>query len=184
MKKGILLLALMVYACTSSFEPATRAEGYVWRNYPDCKKIIMVSVDTITLGDNLEYRINQQKRHIEYAKSQVRLYEGLAREFKQTRALATIYNNELHTADSALNIERRMLAGLDSLKRVTSDIADTPAAYEVCVAYNSPGNLVWIQLNADGTLLKMSKTRTDMLLTPGADMPGYFDIYRRFYHRE
>jgi hypothetical protein len=184
MKRCLILLALIVGACTtSSFDPAKKAARLVWRHYSDCREIIMIDVDTITLGDNLQYRIEQQKKNIEYAKSNVNMYRRRIREFWSSSVIASGYRKDLHRADSVLNKEKLRLADLDSLKQATLDIANTPAAYLVCVAYNSPMNLVWVQLDEYGTLLAISKRREDLYLNPGRDMPGYFEITQKHAKR-
>ena len=160
----------LITSCSLSKDPAKKAERLVRANYRDCEKIVYVSVDTITLGDNLQYRIEQQERYVKNAESDVKMY----------RRLGAGYGKYIHGADSTLDMARKRLAALDSLKQSTLDIANTPAAYQVCVAYNHPNNLVWIQLTTDCTLLKMSKRREELFLNPGSDMPGYYEIYERF----
>ena len=170
----------MIVGCSAANNPAKKAEALVWKNYRDCEKIIMVDVDTITLGDNLDYRIEQHKRHVEESESEVKMYKRYVKEFKSSKMLVESYKKQLHKADSSLIIAKRKLADLDSLKLATLDISGIPAAYQVCVAYNSPSNLVWIQMDADGTLLKMTKNRSELFFNPGSDMPGYFEILDRY----
>jgi hypothetical protein len=182
MKKVLYLIfiASVIVGCPMSNNPAKKAEHLVWRNYRDCEKIIMVDVDTITLGDNLDYRIEQHKRHVEERESEVKMYKRYVKEFRSSKMLVESYKKQLHKSDSSLTISKRILADLDSLKLATIDKAGIPTAYQVCVAYNSPSNLVWIQMDADGTLLKMSKNRSELFFNPGADMPGYFEILNRY----
>lgn len=180
MKRILILLALAVCACSQPFNPAKKAVRLVYRHYPDCEKIIMVDVDTVTLGTNLEYRIKQQQREVEYAEAEVDRYKGYVKEFRNNRRIANDYRKWLHNADSILNRRKLRLSALDSLKAATLDIADTPTAYQVCVAYNYPSNLVWIQMDEDGTLLKISKSIMDLFFNPGGDMPGYFEIIEKY----
>lgn len=184
MKRCLILLALTVGACiTSSFDPAKKAARLVWSHYSDCREILMIDVDTITLGDNLEYRIKQQQRDVEYTEADVNRYKGYIKEFRNNRRIANEYRRDLHKADSILSRKKLRLSALDSLKAATLDIANTPAAYLVCVAYNSPTNLVWVQLDEYGTLLVISKRREDLYLNPGRDMPGYFEITQKHARR-
>ena len=176
MRKSIILLALLVVACTSTFNPAKKAERLVWANYRDCEKILMVDVDTITLGQNLQYRIDRQKLIIQERESDVHMYKELVKEFRNSPKLASDYRGGLHCADSILQKEKRRLTSLDSLKMATLSIANTPAAYQACVCYNYIGNFVWVQLELNGKVLAISKRQGDMLLNPGKDMPGYIEI--------
>lgn len=180
MKRIIILLALTVCACSQPFNPAKKAVRLVFGHYPDCEKILMVDVDTVTLGDNLEYRIKQQQREVEYAEADVDRYKRYIKEFRNSRRIANEYRRDLHKADSILNRRKLRLSALDSLKAATLDIAGTPTAYQVCVAYNYPANLVWIQMDKDGTLLKISKSIMDIFFNPGEDMPGYFEIIEKY----
>lgn len=180
MKRILILLALTVCACSQPFNPAKKAARLVFRHYPDCEKILMVDVDTVTLGDNLEYRIKQQQEEVEYAENDVRMYRRWVKEFRSTKSVADDYRKRLHDADSILNRKKLRLSALDSLKAATLDIADMPTAYQVCVAYNYPSNLVWIQMDEDGTLLKISKSIMDLFFNPGGDMPGYFEIIEKY----
>ena len=176
MKRYIILLVLITGACTtSSFDPAKKAERLVWRHYSDCREILMVDVDTVTLGDNLKFHIERQQESVRRSERDVKMYKGLVKEFRSSKVAASSYRKYLHRADSILNVEKLRLADLDSLRRATLDIADTPAAYQVCVAYNSPTNLVWIQFGEDGELLAMSKRMEDLYIKIGHDVPGYLE---------
>lgn len=64
MKKIIPLLTVLLLLCVAcaSEDIAHKAVRYVKANYNDVSEIILCSVDTVTLGDNLEYRIDQAKR--------------------------------------------------------------------------------------------------------------------------
>ena len=179
MKRCLILLAVIACACSKPFDPAKKATDLVRRNYPDCEKIIMVKVDTVTLGENLQYRIERQKGFVKDAEADVARYSGYVKEFRSSKSIAASYRQALHHADSVLNKRRQLLFALDSLKDATLDMANTPAAYQVCVAYNYPNNLVWIQLDYDGTLLKMSKRMSDLLFSPGRDMPGYLEVLKQ-----
>lgn len=172
----LIIISSIIIGCSRSIDPAKKAVRLVRTNYPDCEKIISVDVDTITLGDKLDYRISRQIRQIEYAESQVQMYKGFVNEFRGSKKLSDGYKNDLQRAEEKLERSKKFLAALDSLKQATLDIANTPAAYEICVAYNYYSNKVWIQLDADGTFLTMSKSITDLLLNPGEDMPGYDEL--------
>lgn len=179
----LTLLALCAYGCSGS-SIANKAERLVRANYPDCEKILMVDIDTITIGDNLRYRLKQQKQYLEFTEANIEMYQGAIKEFKQYgasgKSYADEYRQKLQEEEKKLTMQKQMISALDSLKAARADISDVPAAYQICVAYNYPTNLVWIQLDAGGTLLKISKRREDMLLNPGLDMPGYFDIIEKY----
>ena len=181
MKRALLFFFILaLLGCAKKESIADKAVRLVRTNYPDCEKIVSVEIDTITLGDNLNYRINQQHRHLEYSQSQVDFYNETIKEFNRNgsfaRKIVDGYKDDLSQAEKDLEHNKKMIAALDSLKQATLDIADTPAAYEVCVAYNYYSNKVWIQLDADGTFLQMSKSVLDLLQNPGEDMPGYAEI--------
>lgn len=62
MRRLLPLLLLLCFACAGEESIETKAVQYVRANYNDVSEIILCSVDTVTLGDNLEYRIEQAKR--------------------------------------------------------------------------------------------------------------------------
>lgn len=180
MKRFLIITLLALVGCAGKESIADKAVRLVRTNYPNCEKIIAVEVDTITLGDNLDYRIRQRQRGVEYSQSQVDYYKGTIKEFNRygasARKIVDGYKDDLRQAEADLEREKRFLAALDSLKQATLDIAGTPTAYEICVTYNYYSNRVWVQLDADGTFLKMSESISDLLLNPGEDMPGYIEI--------
>lgn len=61
MKKIIPLLFLLCVACGNE-DIAQKAVRYARSQYSDFNQLILVSVDTVTLGDNLDYRIDQATR--------------------------------------------------------------------------------------------------------------------------
>ncbi len=186
MKKLMItfLSALLVFGCSHGDPIVDKAVRLVKSNYRDCEKIIFVKVDTVTLGDNLKYRMEQNERNIKDDESWVSIYQDRIQEYRRYGSSAKRLIDgaiaDLSKADSTLNMDRLRLAALDSLRLATLDIAERPTAYRVCVSYNQPTNFVWVQLAADGTFLKMSKDMNDLYLNPGEDMPGYFEIYERF----
>jgi len=188
MKRTAQFLALLflVSGCTLFGDPiAMKAVRLVRANYSDCEKILSVSIDTVTLGDNLDYRISQHSRNISHDEFQVKYYQDCINTFKRygssSRSIVDSYRKDLEKADSVLRQDKEILASLDSLKQATIELADTPTAYQICVCYNYATNLVWVQLAEDGTFLRMSKRMEDLLLNPGSDMPGYYDIIMRKY---
>lgn len=62
MRRLLPLLLLLCFACAGEESIETKAVRYVRANYNDVSEIILCSVDTVTLGDNLEYRIDVAKR--------------------------------------------------------------------------------------------------------------------------
>ena len=187
MRNRLLFAAslLLLFGCSHSVSIEDKAIGLVKNNYRDFEKVIFVKVDTITLGDNLSYRMQQNEHSIKFGEMQVKSHQDRIKEYEKYGASAKSMidgaTEDLRKAESLLNRERERLNALDSLRLATLDKAAIPAAYQVCVAYNYPTNFVWIQLAPDGTLLKMSKNREDLFFNPGEDMPGYFEIWERFY---
>ncbi|MBR4805877.1 MAG: hypothetical protein IK042_05200 [Bacteroidales bacterium] len=185
MKKILFLLApFLITACSTGDIITDKAVRLVKSHYRDCETILMVDVDTVTLGHNLDYRIEYVKRHVHEQEEEVARLKKEIAYYKKLGGWASfvkMYQSDLARADSTLQLERDFLHGLDSLKQATLDIADTPTAYQVCVAYNFPSNLVWIQLDESARLLKISKNNMDMLLNPGQDMPGYLKLLDKRY---
>ena len=62
MKRLIPLLLLLCVACGSESYIQKQAIRYVKANYRDVNEVIRCSVDTVTLGDNLDYRIDFSRR--------------------------------------------------------------------------------------------------------------------------
>lgn len=54
---------LIVTGCISGSDVSSRAVRYVKAQYSDFDQLIQVSVDTVTMGDNLNYRIEQAGRN-------------------------------------------------------------------------------------------------------------------------
>lgn len=187
MRRILLLLAPVLIIGCGRGDITSEAVRLVKKNYRDCNRIIMVDVDTITLGDNLDYRIKNTQRHIHECEMEVGQYrreiEFYKKQGRYSKSIVEMYQKHLARADSTLSLEVEFLRCLDSLKLATLDIAGTPTAYQVCVAYNYPDNLVWIQLNEFATPLKISKIQSDMLLNPGKDMPGYLELLDKRYGR-
>lgn len=149
-----IALALLLAGCSGGDFIRSRAEHFVRRTYPDVDRILYYSVDTITLGDNMNYRIEQAQRFVKEAGWMDK--EDLDRETAR-----------LHALDSLL-------------AATTQDVIDTPTAYQCCIAYNVPSNLVWVQLDTYGNLLQISKDMMQLYLNPGEDLPGYFEVNKRF----
>lgn len=157
-----IILASVLISCTGGDFIRSRAEHFVRSTYRDVDKILYYSVDTVTLGDNMNYRIEQAKEHLENAQ---------------------FFAERLKNQDSLDDVAREAarLQALDSLLVATEpDILNTPAAYQCCIAYNTANNLVWLQLDPYGKLLVISKDRTKMYLNPGNDIPGYLEVNERF----
>lgn len=173
MRKLLSFLLLSLVACSSpSIEK--QAASIVRKAYGGTQ-LLHVSVDTVTLGDNLDYRIEQARRQASSDSADVRRQQRYVNEFRGT-SFAKSYNEYLKDAESKLSESLQKVADLDSLKRARLDIADTPAAYQCCVIFDDPMNIVWLQLSPDGKVLKMSRSLNDLYLNPGADMPGYLDL--------
>lgn len=164
MKRILILAALMMAACSGKDTISSRAEHFVRTTYNDVDRIISVRIDTVTLGENLDYRIQQTEHNMEFAAMMFRDYGG------------KMYEEEL------AKYKVRM-ASLDSLKTASADILGKTAAYNCIVVYNdpniNPGCIVWVQLDPDGNLLNITKDPEKVLLNPGADVPGYLQIVRK-----
>ena len=163
MKKFLfIILASILASCTGGDFIRSRAEHFVRSTYPDVDKILYYSVDTITLGDNMNYRIEQAKDHLKSA-------QDFAERFPRQSYLDDVER------------ESARLQALDSLLASTSpDVLNTPAAYQCCVAYNTPTNLVWLQIDPYGNLIVISKDRLKLYYNPGGDIPGYLEVNDRF----
>lgn len=161
MKRILILAALMMAACSGKDWLSSRAEHFVRSTYNDVDRIISVRIDTVTMGENLDYRIEQTRRNMEFASMMFRDYGG------------KMYEEDLEKY-------KTRMASLDSLKTASSDILGTPAAYTCIVTYNdpniNPGCIVWVQLDPVGNLLNITKDPEKVLLNPGGDVPGYLQI--------
>ena len=171
MKKIALFAILFAFsaifpACSGKDVIASRAEHFVRSTYNDVDRIISVVVDTVTLGENLEYRIQQARHNMEFSAMMNRDYDG------------KIY-------EESLAKDRAWVAALDSLKAASADVLGTPAAYNCIVTYNdpgiNPGCIVWVQLDHAGNLLNITKEPKKVLLNPGGDVPGYFDVWKKYH---
>lgn len=163
MKKFLfIILASILASCTGGDFIRSRAEHFVRSTYPDVDRILYYSVDTVTLGDNMDYRIKQAKERLKSA-------QHFAESFPSMNYLDDVER------------ESAWVRALDSLKASTArDVLETPAAFQCCLAYNTPTNLVWVQLDPDGNLLNIAKDMMKLYLNPGDDVPGYFELWQRF----
>ena len=158
----IIILASILASCSGGDFIRSRAEHFVRSTYPDVDRILYYSVDTVTFRDNMDYRIEQANEHL---KSAQRLAESFPRQ------------NYLKDVER----ESAWVRALDSLKASTAqEVLDAPAAFQCCVAYNSPTNLVWVQLDPAGNLLNIAKDMAKLYLNPGDDVPGYFELWKQF----
>ena len=148
-------------ACAGEETIESRAEHFVRTTYSDVDRVLSVRVDTVTLGDNMNYRIGQAERNKEFAAVMVRGFGG-------------------ETYQESLDKETAWAAALDSLKDASAGILGEPAAYNCIVVYNNPSNLVWVQLDPDWNLLNITKDMNKVLLNPGGDVPGYFELWKKF----
>ena len=89
------------------------------------------------------------------------------------------------TYEESLAKDRAWVAALDSLKAASADVLGTPAAYNCIVTYNdpgiNPGCIVWVQLDPAGNLLNITKEPEKVLLNPGGDVPGYFEVWKKYH---
>ena len=151
MKRVVYLLLALVVSCSNGDYIQRQAIRYTRAQYGDFNKLIHCSVDTVTIGDNLDYRIEQAQQNLRVQES-------------------------LHDADGIRKAEIQ-LTRLDSLKKASDPmILAKPTAYNCGVQYNSVGNFVWVQLDEFGGLLSISKDRRTWLLNPGEDAPGYIEL--------
>ena len=154
--------------CTGKDVIASRAEHFVRSTYNDVDRVLSVKVDTVTYGENLDYRMEQARHRMEFSAMMNRDYGGKAQEESLAR-------------------DKAWVAALDSLKGVSGDILGDPAAYNCIVVYNdtgtNPGHIVWVQLDKYGNLLNITKEPEKVLLNPGEDVPGYFDAWKKHHSK-
>lgn len=156
----------LLTACSGKDLITSRAEHFVRKTYNDVDRIISVVVDTVTLGENMDYRIHQARHGMEFSAMMFRDFGG-------------------KTYEESLAKDRAWVAALDSLKAVSADVLRTPAAYNCIVTYNdpgvNPGCIVWVQLDPAGNLLNITKEPEKVLLNPGGDVPGYFEVWKKYH---
>ena len=181
MKKIVFLALLAVVSCSISKEDfiKNRAIGYVKQVYKDYDKLIMYKVDTVTYGDNLDYRIEQADMSIKLAEGLLSVQESGARELARYGGDPDMERIEETRQD--VKREKDRAAALDSVKKALSpDVLNTPTAFTCCIAYNYPNNLVWVQVDTYGNLYVVDKNIEKLLLNPGDDAPGYLEVNNRF----
>jgi len=184
MRKFLFIFMVSLLAgCSSGDLIRSRAEHFVRATYHDVDRILYYKVDTITLGDNMNHRIEQAKENLKHAEFNLE-YAQRSAERSRRGGLMTIYASDtVRVRQNQEEVDRQTarLNALDSLLANTAqDVLDTPAAYQCCIAYNDPANLVWLQLDPYGNLLVISKDMMKLYINPGNDLPGYFDINDRF----
>lgn len=183
MKKILLLLIVLLAGCSGGGLIRSRAEYFVRRTYPDVDRILYYKVDTVTLGDNMNYRIEQAEEHLRHAESFLREAERSAERNRRDGFKMLYSSDTANVSERKADVAREAarLRALDSLLANTAqDILDAPAAYQCCIAYNTPGNLVWLQLDPYGNLLVISKDILKLYYNPGGDVPGYLEVNDRF----
>ena len=178
-----VILAFILTCCSGGDLIRSRAEHFARSTYPDVDKILYCRVDTITLGDNMNHRIEQAKESVKHAESFLESAERSA-ERNRRDGFKTLYSSDTaRISEYKADVERETarLRALDSLLAATSqEVIDTPAAYQCCIAYNDPSNLVWVQLDPYGNLIQISKDMMQLYINPGEDLPGYLEVNRRF----
>lgn len=165
----ILALATVVTGCSQESIIRSNAKSFVRSTYNDVDRIIYVSIDTVTIGDNLDYRIERAAINKGYAESSLKSAILSAEEMKR---YGYDYTSSVKSATERLAEQTAWCAALDSLKASLGDELNEVAAYNCIVTYNRPGNMVWVQLDPFGRLLQISKDAGERLLNPGRDAPG------------
>ena len=160
----LLALHAIFPACSGKDVIASRAEHFVRATYNDVDRVLSVKVDTVTYGDNLDYRVEQARHRMEFSSMMSRDYGG------------KIY-------EESLAKDKAWVAALDSLKDVSADVLGEATAFTCVVVYNNPSNLVWVQLDKYGNLLNITKEQEKVLLNPGEDVPGYFETWGKYNGR-
>lgn len=184
MKKIVFALAVLcAVSCSGGDFISRQAVRYTKSYYRDFDRLIMCSIDTVTLGDNLDYRREQASLHVRHSRLFLEEEESY---LEQMRKLGGGKDtSSLHECRLSLDKDTAWKSALDSLKgALSNDVLSSITAYNCCVAYNYPNNLVWVQLDANGRLLSITKDRRrEWLLNPGEDVPGYFELWERFHDR-
>jgi len=153
--------AILLSSCVGRTS-ASRAEHYVRTTFRDVDRVLSVSVDTVTWADNLDYRIGQARQ---YARTAAIMYESFGGDSPREE----------------LDRETAWAAALDSLKDALAGLLDEPTAYNCVVTYNNWSNRVWVQLDTEGHLLNITKDPSQVLLNPGEDVPGYFEVWEKYH---
>lgn len=155
MKRIVVLLALLITAaCSPGDFIRSRAESFVRSTYSDVDRILYYKVDTVTNRDNLNYRIEQAEMWVR--------------------------SSSLYDPSKAKKEQDRLDALRDLLKTIDQSKLDDIAAFNCTMAYNSPSNLVWVQLDKIGNLLNITKDMNKVYLNPGYDLEEYYEVNDRF----
>ena len=164
-------------ACNDTID--SKAEYYARKTYSDVDRIIVVNVDTVTYGDNLNYRISQANHDIEFCKGLIKQEKSYIEEIQ--RYGATHDTSDLHKYNQKLVSEIAWRNALDSLRISSSAILLEPTAFNCIIAYNGSSNYIWVQLDKEGNLQNITKDVNKVLLNPGDDIPGYLEIYQKYH---
>ena len=203
-----LIFASLLTSCANDM--ASKAVHYVRKTYNDVDRIIGVSVDTVTLGDNLDYRIESADRYVEFAQGQVKYAQEnvdieesyYKQQVELVAQMKSKYGDEYSSSaekDSIRlaksreelekeqqNLEKELAwrKTLDSLKTASAAILNEITAYDCLVVYNERFNCVYVQLDKDGNLLKITKDSDKKYLNPGEDVPGYLEALEKRYGKK
>ena len=158
----LLAFSAIFPACSGKDLIASRAEHFIRSTYNDVDRVLHVTVDTVTYGDNLDYRIERARHDMEFSATLFRDFGG------------EMYEKDLEKAKAWVD-------ALDSLKSVSGDVLGEPAAFNCIASYNTPGNLVWVQLDKFGNLLNITKDVKKILFNPGSDAPGYLELWDKYH---
>lgn len=186
MKKAITSIGalLSIISCSTSHEKIREEKvmSAIQKSYSDFNNVITIMVDTVTFGDNLDFRIEQCQKDIQRITRDI---EGYHRDLKDDKrynykSLAEIHQRYLEESEAKLEKENLRHQALDSLKSAIGDSGEEIAAYTYCVAYNYPTNLVWVQIDALNNILVVTKDIKKLLLNPGGDVSGYYEVLERY----
>ena len=64
---AILFASSAILACSGKDVITSKVEAYVNNTYNDVGKILMVKIDTVTVGNNLDSRIEQGRQNLKLA---------------------------------------------------------------------------------------------------------------------
>lgn len=180
MKKFVFILAIAsIAACSMDNSLKSKAAFYATQAYGTPGTLLEYSVDTVTIGDNLNYRIQSAFKAADFAESILSFEEASAKELKSFGGSPDMAS--LEKSRRRVEMANGKLAALDSLKEALApEVLNQVAALTFILVYNNPGSIVYVQMDPEGNLIAVANNSDDCLINPGEDAPGYLEINERF----
>jgi PBP1b-binding outer membrane lipoprotein LpoB len=188
MKRFFLIFISIALLSSCAKEPTftervkSTIEEYALKNLDDPKSyefIELTLLDSITIGDNIEYRK-------EYFKPTDYAYNMLERMESEVNAKYSLYSKEdVEKAQKDIYRKETIITAIDSLAQTLADSLNNVQAYTYLFKFRSNNKLgaltktdVYVQITPKLEILTITEDKDELKLNP-KEFPGYIELLDR-----